>query len=73
MTAKSEAIYGAVFAYIREQFGVYLSPTTAMTNFDKNMQSAMVFTFPEATIKGYWFHYTEVRIPFKRFRCSLTT
>lgn len=60
MTSKSQSDYAAVFAYIREFFGAYVSPNVIMANFDADMQQALHFTFPEATIKGYWFHYTDV-------------
>lgn len=59
MTAKSQTIYAAVFAYIREHFSSYISPSIVMTNFQADIQTAISFTFPEATIKGYWFHYTD--------------
>lgn len=60
MTSKSQSDFAAVFAYIREFFGAYVSPNVIMANFDVNMQQALAFTFPEATIKGFWFHYTDV-------------
>lgn len=61
MTSKSQSDFAAVFAYIREFFGAYVSPNIIMANFDVNMQQALAYTFPEATIKGFWFHYTDVR------------
>lgn len=60
MTARSQTVFAAVFAYIREHFTAYVSPNVIMTNYDTDMQTALAFTFPEATIKGYWFHYTDV-------------
>lgn len=60
MTSKSQSDFAAVFAYIREFYGAYISPNVVMANFDPNMQQALAFTFPEATIKGFWFHYTDV-------------
>lgn len=60
MTVKSQAIFAALFAYLREQLSAYILPNIIMSEFDTAMQSALSFTFPEATIKGSWFHYTEV-------------
>ncbi|KAG4078943.1 hypothetical protein HA402_010895 [Bradysia odoriphaga] len=59
MTSKSQSDFAAVFAYIREFYGTYVSPNVIMANFDQNMQQALQYTFPEATIKGFWFHYTD--------------
>ncbi|KAJ6649440.1 hypothetical protein Bhyg_04675 [Pseudolycoriella hygida] len=59
MTSKSQSDFAAVFAYIRESLGDYVSPNVIMANFDINMQQALTFTFPEATIKGFWFNYTD--------------
>lgn len=33
-----------------------------MSNFDHLMQSSLSYTFPEAIIKGCWFHYTDSNI-----------
>lgn len=60
MTNKTQMVFAAVFAYIREHFSAYVAPNVVITNFDTDMQTAIAYTFPEATIKGYWFQYTDV-------------
>lgn len=60
MTSKSQTGYAAVFAHMREHLSAYITPNLVMTNYDPEMQSALSLTFPEATIKGYWWQYTDV-------------
>lgn len=62
MTVKSQAMFAALFAYLREQLSAFILPNIIMSEFDTAMQSALGYTFPEATIKGSWFHYTEVSL-----------
>lgn len=62
MTQKSHSAYAAIFAYIREQLSVHMMPSNILSNFDQTIQSALVLTFPEANIKGFWFHYTQAVI-----------
>lgn len=59
MTVKSQAMFAALFAFLREQLSAYILPNIIMSEFDSAMQSALNYTFPEAIIKGSWFHYTE--------------
>lgn len=56
MTVKSHSIYSAIFAYLREQ--IPLSPSNIFSNYDSDMISALSITFPEATCRLYYFHYT---------------
>lgn len=58
MTAKTHAAYSTVFNYIRENLSAHVTPTVIMSNFDADMQSALAYTFPEASVKGYWYEYT---------------
>lgn len=59
MTVKSQAMFAALFAFLREQLSAYILPNIIISDFDTAMQSALGYTFPEAKIKGSWFHYTE--------------
>lgn len=45
---------------MRENFSQYITPNIIMANYDSDMQTVLAYTFPEATIKGYWFLYTDV-------------
>lgn len=56
---KTQAIYAVIFAYIRENLSAYITPNTIMSDFDPETQLALAYTFPEASIKGFWFHYTD--------------
>ncbi|XP_058822299.1 uncharacterized protein LOC131683909 [Topomyia yanbarensis] len=58
MTGKSHAGFAAIFAYVRENVGSRISPTTILTEPDNEMHNALEITYPEATIKVYWHHYT---------------
>lgn len=62
MTTKTKVGYAAIFAYMRENYSQYILPNVIMTNFDTDMQTVLAYTFPEATIKGFWFIYTDVRL-----------
>lgn len=56
---KTQAIYAVIFAYIRENLSAYITPNTIMSDFDPETQLALAYTFPEASIKGFWFCYTD--------------
>ncbi|XP_065087283.1 uncharacterized protein LOC135709011 [Ochlerotatus camptorhynchus] len=58
MTERSYAGFAAIFAYVREQLGVQIIPATISTEPDHIIQSALEISFPEATVKVYWHHYT---------------
>ncbi|XP_055543825.1 uncharacterized protein LOC129729338 [Wyeomyia smithii] len=58
MTEKSHSGFAAVFAYIREQLGASISPSIILTEANDVMHNALEITFPEATVKVYWHHYT---------------
>lgn len=62
MTSKTASAYSAIFNYIRENLAAYVTPTVIMSNFDVDIQSALAYTFPEATVKGYWYEYTNALI-----------
>lgn len=56
---KTQAIYAVIFAYIRENLPAFITPNTIMSDFDPETQLALAYTFPEASIKGFWFYYTD--------------
>ncbi|GAB0097221.1 uncharacterized protein DMENIID0001_128380 [Sergentomyia squamirostris] len=59
LTAKTQSTYAAVFAYLRENYPSQVIPSMILTNFDINMHYALSYTFPEANLKGCWFHYSD--------------
>lgn len=59
MTSKNQSTFASLFAQLREQLAAYIMPNIILSEFDKGMQTALGYTFPEATIKGSWYHYTE--------------
>lgn len=62
MTAKTKVGYASIFAYMRENYSQYISPNVIMANYDSEMQTVLAYTFPEATLKGFWFLYTDVSL-----------
>lgn len=79
---KTQAIYAVIFAYIRENLSAYITPTTIMSDFDPETQLALAYTFPDASIKGFWFHYTDSLLKYiesirlqwnKNMRCNTSS
>lgn len=60
------AAYTAVFNYIRDNLAAHVTPSVIMSNFDADIQTALAYAFPEATIKGYWYEYTNALIKHMR-------
>lgn len=58
LTSQTESCYAAVLAYVRENLSAYVAPNIVMSDYCQQIQSALAYTFPEASIRGYWFHYT---------------
>lgn len=56
---KTQAIYAVIFAYVRESLSAYITPNTIMSDFDPETQLALAYTFPDASIKGFWHIYTD--------------
>lgn len=52
-------MYAGIFTYMRENLSTYIKPSTIMSNYDADIHSALAYVYPEATIKGYWFQYTD--------------
>ncbi|XP_055706098.1 uncharacterized protein LOC129803513 [Phlebotomus papatasi] len=59
LTTKSQSTFAAVFAFLRENYPSQVVPSIILTNFDAAMHFALLYTFPEANLKGSWFHYTD--------------
>lgn len=66
-TCKSQAIYAAIFAYIRENLTAFVKPNTIMSDFNPETQLALAYTFPDASIKGFWFNYIESVLEYMKF------
>lgn len=62
MTAKTASAYSAIFAYIRENLSAEITPSVMMSSYDADVQASLAAEFPEATVKGYWFQYTDAVI-----------
>lgn len=56
MTKKSIECYDAVFDCIRNEL-FKLQPTEFITDFEAGMRQSIRKNFPEATLRGCWFHY----------------
>lgn len=66
-TCKTQAIYAAIFAYIRENLSNFVTPNTIMSDFDPETQLALAYTFPDASIKGFWFNYIDSVLDYMKF------
>ena len=62
MTGKSRALYDSVFQKIKEELPETVNPETVMTDYEGALQGALSEIFPEATIVGCWFHFSQVSI-----------
>ena len=62
MSAKTHSCYVAAFNYLKERLGSSLRPKNILTEFDSMLQNALTTAFPESTVKGCWFHYTDAII-----------
>ncbi|KAL1376396.1 hypothetical protein pipiens_016914 [Culex pipiens pipiens] len=59
MTDKTYAGLVAIFSYIREQLGSLVEHALILTDADCLVQNSLETSFSEATVKVYWYHYTE--------------
>lgn len=58
MTKKTTSCYTAVFNFIeKEIFPLY--PAEFMTDFEAGLRKALVNVYPNARIRGCWFHYCD--------------
>ncbi|CAO1434705.1 unnamed protein product [Diamesa tonsa] len=56
----SKEHYSAIFCYIRDQFPIFVPNCCIVTNNnDSNLKQSLLETWPEATIKYFWFHYAD--------------
>ena len=60
MTGKSGALYRAVFEKIKEELPDSVNPETVMCDFEPALQNGLQEIFPEATVTGCWFHFSQV-------------
>uniref|UniRef100_T1GB53 MULE transposase domain-containing protein n=1 Tax=Megaselia scalaris TaxID=36166 RepID=T1GB53_MEGSC len=56
LTAKTPSSLGAFFEYLSRD--LKLTPNLIITNFDPALHSSLAYAFPESTIKGNWFEFT---------------
>lgn len=45
---------------------MFLTPNAIMSDFDPETQLALAYTFPDASIKGYWFVYVDTILKYMR-------
>lgn len=57
MTKSNRNITTALFAFLKEQFP-NISPNNIFSNYDGDMMEALKTVFSEATVRGYYFHFT---------------
>lgn len=56
MSNKSAQIYQAVFEFI-EQYVFEMKPVELMTDFEMGMRKAINICYPNAILRGCWFHF----------------
>lgn len=57
MTKKTTSCYKAVFDFIEKEV-FQLCPAEFMTDFEGGLRKALVYTYPNARIRGCWFHFS---------------
>lgn len=57
MTRKTAESYSAVFKYIEEKLHFKFKPVEFMTDYEDGMRLAIKRRWPNAIIKGCWFHF----------------
>lgn len=58
MTRKTQQMYHAVFQFMKTIVPDF-SPECAMADYEEASVSAFTATYPEASLKGCWFHYAQ--------------
>lgn len=58
MTRRTSAAYIAVLREVRDHLG--LTPGNVMSDYEAPLQSAIRVIFPDAQMRGCWFHFTQV-------------
>ena len=61
MTNKSRPLYDSVFQMIKEVLPEEVVPDIVLTDFESALQGALSAIFPTASVRGCWFHYSQVR------------
>ena len=61
LTRKTQVLYTAVLEKVKELMAGF-NPTIIMADFEPSLRNALRETFPQCTIKGCWFHYTQAVI-----------
>lgn len=63
---KSVEVFSSFFVYIRDKAPTAMLPNNILTTCDGNLQEALRFSFPEATIKVMWFFYASAVLKFAK-------
>ena len=60
MTGKKRRLYDQVFVKIKQFLPEGVSPSVVLTDFEPALQGALAAVFPEASVRGCWFHFSQV-------------
>ena len=60
MTGKTRSLYDGVYEKLRELLPDAVKPDTIITDYEEALQAGLQAVFPEADVRGCWFHYAQV-------------
>ena len=58
MTSRKQDLYTAVLEEIKVSFGENFRPTSAVCDYEKAIENALIFNFPDMEVRGCAFHYS---------------
>ena len=67
MSHKTRALYDAVFLQVKAMLPDSVQPEYLLTDYETALQKGLGTIFPEATVLGCWFHFSQVRV--NKFTC----
>ena len=62
MSHKTRALYDAVFLQVKAMLPDTVQPEYLLTDYETALQKGLGTIFPEATVLGCWFHFSQVRV-----------
>ena len=60
MTRKTRSLYDGVYEKLRELLPDSVQPETIITDYEEALQAGLQAVFPDADVRGCWFHYAQV-------------
>ena len=64
MTGKTRSLYDGVYEKLKELLPDTVNPSLVMTDYENALQDGLQSIFPDAEVKGCWFHFAQVSLLF---------